>query len=59
VLCRLKAVLKEVASFGYQGIACRLSDEQQDKLKAWVTDALPRTTREVGAWIETECGITY
>jgi transposase len=39
--------------------ACRLSEAQQDKLKAWVGETLPRTTREVGAWIETECGITY
>ena len=45
--------------FGYDGSACRLSDAQQDKLKAWITETLPRTTREVGAWIETECGITY
>ena len=32
---------------------------QQDKLKIWITDTLPRTTREVGAWIERECGIPY
>ena len=47
------------ASFGYEGSACRLSEAQQDKLKAWITDTLPRTTREVGAWIEKECGIEY
>jgi len=35
----------------------RLSDEQQDKLKAWITETLPRTTRAIGAWIEKECGI--
>jgi hypothetical protein len=46
-------------SFDYEGSACRLSEEQQDKLKAWITGTLPRTTREVGAWIETECGIEY
>ncbi len=51
--------IEGLASFGYEGSACRLSDEQQDKLKAWITEALPRTTREVGAWIETECGIAY
>jgi hypothetical protein len=39
--------------------ACRLSEEQEDKLKAWISDTLPRTTREVGAWIEKECGIAY
>jgi transposase len=48
-----------LASFGHEGSACRLSDAQQDKLKAWITATLPRTTREVGSWIETECGITY
>jgi transposase len=48
-----------LAGFGYEGSACRLSEEQQDKLKTWVTETLPRTTREVGAWIEKECGIAY
>ena len=48
-----------LATFGYDGSACRLSDAQQDKLKGWIAETLPRTTREVGAWIETECGITY
>jgi len=51
--------IEGLASFGYEGSACRLSDEQQDKLKAWITEALLRSTREVGAWIETECGIAY
>ena len=51
--------IEGLASFGYEGSACRLSEEQQDKLKAWITDTLPRTTREVGAWIEKECGIEY
>ena len=45
--------------FGHEGASCRLSDAQQDKLKTWIAGTLPRTTREVGAWIETECGITY
>ena len=48
-----------LASFGYEGGACRLSDARQDRLKAWVAETLPRTTPEVGAWIERECGITY
>jgi len=51
--------IEGLASFGYEGSACRLSEEQQDRLKAWITEALPRTTREVGAWIEAECGIAY
>jgi transposase len=51
--------IEGLASFGYEGSACRLSDEQQDRLKAWIAETLPRTTREVGAWIEKECGIGY
>jgi hypothetical protein len=31
-----------------------LTSEQQDKLKAWISETLPRTTRGVGAWIELE-----
>lgn len=51
--------IDSLASFGYEGSACRLSEVQQDQLKAWVGETLPRTTHEVGAWIEKECGITY
>lgn len=55
----LEEGIEGLASFGCEGRACRLSDEQQDKLKAWITETLPRTTREVGAWTEQECGIAY
>jgi transposase len=48
-----------LVSFGYDGSACRLSDPQQDELKAWITETLPRTTSAIGAWIEKEFGITY
>ena len=41
------------------GSACQVSDEQQEKLKAWVAAALPRTTRQIGAWIEKEFGVVY
>ena len=51
--------IEGLASFGYEGGACRLTGEQQDKLKAWISETLPRTTREIGAWIERECGIAY
>jgi transposase len=51
--------IEGLASFGYEGSACRLSEEQQDKLKAWITETLPRSTRVIGAWIEQECGIEY
>ncbi len=33
-LCRLEAVSEGPASFGYQGVACRLRNEQPDELKA-------------------------
>lgn len=51
--------IEGLASFGYEGSACRLSDEQQDKLTTWISETLPRTTREIGAWIKRECGIAY
>ena len=40
-----------LASFNHEGGSCRLTVEQQDKLKAWVAETLPRSTRLVGAWI--------
>jgi hypothetical protein len=46
-------------SFNHEGGSCRLTVERQDKLKLWIAETLPRTTREVGAWIEREYGISY
>ena len=40
--------IEGLASFGYEGGACRLTAEQQERLAAWVTATLPRTTREMG-----------
>ena len=51
--------IEGLASFGYEGSACRLTAEQRERLTAWITDALPRTSREIGAWIARECGIEY
>ena len=51
--------IEGLTNFGYEGSACQLSGEQQEKLKAWVAAALPRTTRQVGAWIENEFGVGY
>ena len=48
-----------LAGFGYEGSSCRLTAEQQEELKAWITKTLPRTTRQVGAWIERQFGIEY
>jgi len=47
-----------LAHFEAGGSACRLSDEQQEQLMAWVAAALPRSTRQI-AWIEAEFGIAY
>jgi transposase len=51
--------IEGLASFGHEGSACRLGEAQQERLKAWVTATLPRTTAQVGAWIEAEFGIAY
>jgi transposase len=48
-----------LAGFGHEGGSCRLTVEQQDKLKTWIGETLPRSTRAVGAWIALECGIEY
>jgi transposase len=51
--------IEGLASFDYEGSTCRLSEERREKPKAWITETLPRTRREVGAWIEQEFGIEY
>lgn len=51
--------IKGLESFNHGGSACRLGEAQQARLLAWVSATLPRTTREVGAWIEGQFGITY
>jgi transposase len=48
-----------LAGFTYGGRTSQLTLEQQATLKAWVGETLPRTTREVGAWIEQAFGIVY
>ena len=51
--------IEGLASFNHEGGSCRLSVEQQGKLKAWITETLPRSTRQVGAWIAAEFGVEY
>jgi transposase len=51
--------IEGLANFGHEGGSCRLTAEQQDKLKAWISETLPRTTRAVGAWIDREFGVEY
>jgi transposase len=51
--------IEGLTTFSHEGGSCRLTAEQQDKLKVWIAATLPRTTREVGAWIAREFGIEY
>ena len=46
--------IEGLANFGYDGAACRLTAAQQERLKAWVSETLPRTTREVAGFIAEE-----
>lgn len=45
--------------FDVGGSACQLSDGQLLQLKAWVIETLPRSTREIGAYISHEFGVFY
>ena len=51
--------LDGLARFEAGGSVCQMSGAQQDKLKSWVASALPRSTRQIGAWIEKEFGLVY
>jgi transposase len=48
-----------LAGFHYAGRQAFLTPAQETELKAWVTQTLPRSTREVGAWIEASFGVSY
>jgi transposase len=51
--------IEGLAGFGYEGSECRLNEEQQARLKAWITATLPRRAGQVGAFIAREFGIEY
>ena len=51
--------LSWLADFGYKGRSCELTAPQQDALKSWVAQTLPRTTAMVGEWIEKSYGVGY
>src|ERR1700675_4105900 len=51
--------IEGITSFDVGGSASYLSVQQEDDLKAWVGAALPRSTRQIGAWIEKEFGLVY
>src|SRR5450756_2970521 len=51
--------LEGITSFDVGGSASYLSVQQECDLKAWVGAALPRSTRQIGAWIEKEFELVY
>ena len=51
--------IEGITSFDVGGSASYLTVKQEDDLKAWVSAALPRSTRQIGAWIEKEFGLVY
>lgn len=48
-----------LTGFHFDGRQPFLASAQQEQLKAWVSKHLPRSTREVGAWIEQAFAITF
>ena len=48
-----------LGEFGYKGRACEMTAAQQEALKKWVEETLPRTTMVIGEWIERTYGISY
>lgn len=51
--------VKGLADFHFGGRQPFLAAAQEERLKAWVGEHLPRSTREVGAWIEQQFGVTF
>jgi transposase len=51
--------IEGLTSFDMGGGESFLSAAQEGDLKTWVASTLPRTTRQVGAWIEKEFGLVY
>src|ERR1039458_9082631 len=51
--------IEGLTSFDMGGSASFLSAAQEDALKVWVAAALPRSTRQIGAFIEKEFGPVY
>ena len=48
-----------LAGFHFGGRQPFLAAAQEERLQAWVVAQLPRSTREVGAWIERHCGVAF
>ncbi len=45
--------------FGQEGSSSQLSVDQQARLCAWVNACCPRSTRQIGAWLERTFGLRY
>ena len=54
-----KGGLEALSVFDMGGSSCLLNAEQAEALKVWVGSTLPRSTRQVGAWIAKEFGLVY
>ena len=48
-----------LTAFDMGGSSSKMSAEQAEALRVWVTASLPRSTRQVGAWIDKEFGLVY
>jgi transposase len=48
-----------LSRFDLGGSSSKMTAEQADRLKAWVSSTLPRSTRRVGAWIKKEFSLVY
>ena len=51
--------IEGLARFESGGSACQMNDAQLEEIKAWVTATLPRSTRQIGAFIEKRFAIVY
>jgi transposase len=51
--------LEGLTRFESGGSLSRMSNAQGEALTAWITKTLPRSTRQIGAYIEKEFGVTY
>jgi transposase len=51
--------IEGLARFESGGSVCQMNCAQQEELKAWVAAALPRSTRQIGAFIEKKFALAY
>jgi transposase len=51
--------IEGLTRFETGGSACQMNDAQLEELKAWVTATLPRSTRQIGTFIEKRFAVVY